>query len=188
MVVKATGPNLDITRALSDPVRLRILESLWEGPKTARALAGAVGMIPNRLYYHLRALEAAGVVKVVDAEATARGAERVYGATTLGYGNEMPGSGPERVALFRAMFMASAEELALAVEHGSFHSASRGYLRTTPEAMAELLETLGAAFGKARDSAGGAGARNYRFAYTTYELPGRDGEQARAADVTRDDR
>ena len=171
-MVKAAKDDLtDIGRVLADPVRLRMLEALWEGPKTARALAGAVGMVPNRLYYHLRAMESAGVVQVSDAAVTDRGAERIYGVTTLGYGDELVQSRLVRAALFRAMFMATGQELATAVGASTFHSATRGVIRATPAALAEFVEAVGKAHGAVLQSASDPEARSYRFAFGVYEVP-----------------
>lgn len=52
-------------RTLADPTRLRIFETLHEGPMTVSFLAGRLGVPPYRLYHHLDLLEAAGIVRVV---------------------------------------------------------------------------------------------------------------------------
>lgn len=67
-------------RAASDPVRLRIIERLGAGDQwTAKQLARELGVGANGLYYHLRVLEEAGLIKVVGTKATGRMVERVYG-------------------------------------------------------------------------------------------------------------
>ena len=53
-----------VHRALADPLRIRLLEAMWFGPRSAKELAEAVGLPPDRLYYHLRQLEQAAVIEV----------------------------------------------------------------------------------------------------------------------------
>lgn len=67
-------------RAVIDPLRMRILGLLNDsgGGMTANELGERLGMNPNRLYYHLRILESAGVIGVVDTRASGRMVERVY--------------------------------------------------------------------------------------------------------------
>ena len=55
-----TGEQL---RALSHPLRLRMLEVLREGPATASALGRRLGESSGATSYHLRALAKAGVVE-----------------------------------------------------------------------------------------------------------------------------
>lgn len=68
--------------ALSDPIRARMVEELMSGPRSAKELAASAGVAPNRVYYHLGVLEAAGMVTVDGFRETGRSAERVYVATT----------------------------------------------------------------------------------------------------------
>ena len=172
--VKGAAPGLtDIRRALSDPVRLRILEALWEGPKTAKALATSVGALPNRLYYHLRALEASGVIGVVGTEVVGRFAERVYGARFFGFGAELPGIDPaDRAALYSAMFEATAAEIATAAEAGApIHDVFRGLICTTPKRFAELVEAVGELLERARAEDSDFGTDTYRVSFAAYQMP-----------------
>jgi|SRR5581483_11381138 len=71
--------------AISHPLRLRVLGLLGEGDGwTAKELAERLGMNPNRLYYHLRILEEAGVIVVAESRAVGRMAERVYKPADVG--------------------------------------------------------------------------------------------------------
>lgn len=76
----ATDPEMrDRRAAISDPVRLRILAALSDSDGlSARELGQRLSMNPNRLYYHLRILDQANVVGVVETRASGRFAERVY--------------------------------------------------------------------------------------------------------------
>ncbi|HUP15648.1 MAG TPA: metalloregulator ArsR/SmtB family transcription factor [Acidimicrobiia bacterium] len=49
--------------ALSDPIRLRILDQLGSGESCVCDLQDAVGIAPNLLSYHLRVLREAGLVE-----------------------------------------------------------------------------------------------------------------------------
>jgi len=60
------GLSGDQLRALSHPLRLRMLEVLREGPATASALGRRLGESSGATSYHLRALARAGVVEEDD--------------------------------------------------------------------------------------------------------------------------
>jgi DNA-binding transcriptional ArsR family regulator len=51
-------------RAIAHPLRLRILESFAEGPRTTKQVAELLGEPPTRLYHHVAALERAGLLKL----------------------------------------------------------------------------------------------------------------------------
>lgn len=65
-------------RVMSDPLRMRIGWLLDEHGLTAKEIADRLRIEPNRLYYHLRMMEEAGVIAVVDHKVVGRLAERVY--------------------------------------------------------------------------------------------------------------
>lgn len=86
-------------RALADPLRIRLLEALWESPRSARELAGCVGLPADRLYYHLAQLEQAGLIEISEHRPLPRGkVERVYAPAVV----EPPAdaSTPEEVVAF----------------------------------------------------------------------------------------
>jgi DNA-binding transcriptional ArsR family regulator len=88
-----------VHRALGDPLRIRLFEALWHGPRSAKELSAELGLPPDRLYYHLRQLEDAGIVEVTGYRPLPSGkAERVYRRVEA----EPPGdaSSPEEVAAF----------------------------------------------------------------------------------------
>jgi DNA-binding transcriptional ArsR family regulator len=64
--------------ALYDPLRYRIFR-LLATPRTVAELAVELGMPANRLYYHVKRLVDCGLVAQVDARASGRHTERVYG-------------------------------------------------------------------------------------------------------------
>ena len=60
-----TLDDLEQLKALSDPLRLRILEALCGAPRTTKQVADHLGEKPTRLYHHVDALEAAGLIQLV---------------------------------------------------------------------------------------------------------------------------
>lgn len=55
--------------ATLDPVRARLLAELAQGPASAAMLAARVGLPRQKVNYHLRTLEAHGLVELVEASA-----------------------------------------------------------------------------------------------------------------------
>src|SRR3954453_6620842 len=56
--------GLEQMRALSHPLRVRLLELFAEGPRTTKQAAEALGESPTKLYHHVAALERAGLVRL----------------------------------------------------------------------------------------------------------------------------
>jgi DNA-binding transcriptional ArsR family regulator len=150
-----------VHRALGDPLRIRLFEALWRGPRSAKELSAEVGLPPDRLYYHLRQLEQAGIVEVAEYRPTPSGkAERVYRRVEA----EPPGeaSSPEEVAAFLASVLdvtkADITAAFTAREAGEHREVvvAQGPLWLTAEGLAEfqrVLKALYERFGK-RDPAG----------------------------------
>jgi DNA-binding transcriptional ArsR family regulator len=140
-------PWREVHRALADPLRIRLHEVLWLGPHSARELAGVVGLAPDRLYYHLRQLERAGLIEVGGYRPLPGGkVERVYQRVEV----EPPGdaSSPEEVAAF----LGSVLEATKADIGAAFRAkqdgrrrevyVGRGAIRLTEPALAELTAQL----------------------------------------------
>lgn len=88
-----------VHRVLADSMRLRILESLWGRPQSAKELAAWANLPPERLYYHLAQLEQAGLVEIAEYRPLPGGkVERVYRPTEV----EPPADAatPEELARF----------------------------------------------------------------------------------------
>jgi DNA-binding transcriptional ArsR family regulator len=66
--------GLEQVRALSHPLRLRLLELFAQRPRTTKQAAEEMGEAPTRLYHHVAALERAGLVRL-------RETRRIRGAT-----------------------------------------------------------------------------------------------------------
>lgn len=63
-IEEITGELAQFFAALGEPKRMEIVESLWYGEANAGDLATALEIPLNRLSYHLRVLEKAGVIEV----------------------------------------------------------------------------------------------------------------------------
>ncbi len=76
--------RLEQAEALLKPLRVEILRRLHE-PRSCTAVAGEIGQTPQKVYYHVKRLEAAGLVEQV-AERRVRGiTEGVYQAAGRSY-------------------------------------------------------------------------------------------------------
>ena len=141
-------------KALADPLRIRLLEWLFEAPRSARQLADCAGLPADRLYYHLGQLEQAGLIEVAEYRRLARGkVERVYAPAET----EPPGddaSPQETAAFLGSMLEATAMDITAAYQarrSGRRREVElhRGALRLTDQALAELrghVEQLAARF------------------------------------------
>jgi len=141
-------------KALADPLRIRLLEWLFEAPRSARQLADCAGLPADRLYYHLGQLEQAGLIEVAEYRRLARGkVERVYAPAET----EPPGddaSPQETAAFLGSMLEATAMDITAAYQarrSGRRREVDlhRGALRLTDQALAELrghVEQLAARF------------------------------------------
>ncbi|MEW2530274.1 winged helix-turn-helix domain-containing protein [Streptomyces sp. NPDC047071] len=144
-----------VHKALADPLRIRILEGLWETPQSARELADRVELPADRLYYHLGRLERAGLIEICEYRPLARGkVERIYAPAV----SEPPGDAadPEELADFLgSMLEATRADINAACrsrQAGGRREVDlhRGALRLTDEALAELrghIEQLATRFG-----------------------------------------
>ena len=76
--------GLEQVRALSHPLRLRLLELFAERPRTAKQAAEALGEAPTRLYHHVAALERAGLVRLRETRQIRGATEKYFEAVTRG--------------------------------------------------------------------------------------------------------
>lgn len=170
----ARGQWHGVHKALADPLRIRLVEAVWGTPRSARELAGCLGLPADRLYYHLGQLENAGLIEVSEYRRLARGkVERVYAPAAV----EPPAdeaNPEEQVAFLGSMLEATQADIAAAYrakQDGRRREVElhRGAVRLTEEGLAELREQVahlaakftvpasGAATGDAADGDDGAG-------------------------------
>ncbi|KAA9134131.1 helix-turn-helix domain-containing protein [Marinihelvus fidelis] len=83
----STGPeavmaiaDLEQARLLADPLKLSILQAMGGEAKTTMQVAEAMGEKPTRLYRHVEALEAAGLVRLVRTRPKRGTVEKYYQA------------------------------------------------------------------------------------------------------------
>lgn len=67
-----------VLRALGHPTRLRMLSLMWSGPLSAAALAAELGISHGLASQHLRTLDRAGLVQLVEVREKRGGRERLY--------------------------------------------------------------------------------------------------------------
>lgn len=136
-----------VHKALADPLRIRIVEALWETPRSAAELAACLGLPADRLYYHLGQLERAGLIEIVEYRRLARGkVERVYAPART----EPPGDDAdpeEMVAFLGSVLEATRADIGTAYrakQDGRRRnvSVSRGAVRLTEHDMAELRDRI----------------------------------------------
>ena len=100
-------------RALAHPLRLRLLESLGDGPSTASLLARELGESSGATSYHLRALAAAGLI--VEDTGLRKGRERWWKRepSRIGLISSAPAEDPEydaAVALLESTMLGRDED------------------------------------------------------------------------------
>lgn len=80
--------DLETLRLLTQPLRLRLLETLRTGaaPMTVKELAAALGMPPTRLYHHVNLLEERGLIRVAGTRLVSGITEKRYAASAARVG------------------------------------------------------------------------------------------------------
>src|SRR5690349_14467671 len=113
-------------RAIAHPLRLRILESFAEGPRTTKQVAELLGEPPTRLYHHVAALERAGLLKLKETrknrgtvekwfESIARTMSGVTTAQAAARGGKNSAAATVRRSLARAVLEQSRQEVLTAM-------------------------------------------------------------------------
>ena len=77
--VKTIGP--ETLKALSDPLRVHLLDALVGEPRTVKQLAARFRVAPTRLYYHINLLMKHGLVRVASTQIVSGIIEKHYQAT-----------------------------------------------------------------------------------------------------------
>jgi len=77
--------QIDAIRALSDPRRIEILQRLMVHPETISSLGAALDKHPAWVRYHVRALEEAGLVSIIEERVTRNYTEKFYSASAPAY-------------------------------------------------------------------------------------------------------
>ena len=89
-------------KAIAHPVRTRILTLLEDHPRSAKELSETMDMTPGRVGHHLKTLERAGFVTVVEERPVRAVVERFYGPTHTSIRLDVEGVDRLRFALGQA--------------------------------------------------------------------------------------
>jgi DNA-binding transcriptional ArsR family regulator len=73
--------DLETLRAVSDPLRVQIVELLLNDKQTVKQVAEKLGLAPSKLYYHFNALENLALIEVVETRMVSNMQEKSYKAT-----------------------------------------------------------------------------------------------------------
>src|SRR5215469_6467215 len=87
--------TIEQMRTIADPLRLRIIRQLTRQAMTVTQLAELLGEVPSKLHYHVRELEKAGLLKMVETREKGGILEKYY--RTVAKNISAPGT------LFRGM-------------------------------------------------------------------------------------
>jgi len=181
-------PDATALRALSHPVRLRILGRLrFDGPATATSLAQRLGLNSGATSYHLRQLAAHGFV--VDDTTRGNGRERWWRAAHQSTRTpdeaeqaQDPAAQDANDAFNQAVAVVHTEGLQRAVEERPLlpvpwraaSTLSDWGLRLTPGRAQQLMKAVVAVVdGWEEDGEGEPGAELYQVVLHTYPRPGR---------------
>ena len=157
--------DVETLKALSDPIRLRILETMIQAadePWTVKRIAAALGVGPTKLYHHVAILEERDLIRVAGTRVVSGIIETSYRIAQLGVRLDrslLSGRPTDETAaaiedVLRTIFDTAREDVASALRSGAMRmdpdgGPTMGVLRQdlkrlTPERAAELKERLGA--------------------------------------------
>jgi DNA-binding transcriptional ArsR family regulator len=77
--------DLDAAKAISDPLRLQIIEVMIPAPLTVSQIAAKLGLAQSKLYYHVNTLEKHGLIRLVDTTVHGNIIEKHYWVTAYDY-------------------------------------------------------------------------------------------------------
>lgn len=94
-----TMESLDQVRILAHPLRLKLIETFAERPRTTKQAAEALKMPTTRLYHHVNALERVGLIRLKETRPVRGTVEKYYEAVAkrIVVGREVFGERPEKV-------------------------------------------------------------------------------------------
>lgn len=182
--------DLSRASALLDPERRQLVEALRESPDSASGLARRLGGSRQRLNYHLRALESAGLLEVAEERRRGNCTERVLRvvarrfildpAALEGLPTEPEAGDRASAGYLIALAARAIRELTRvrARAEGEGKRLATASLATKvsladPAAMAAFTEDLGRAVAEvvARHHSPGPGSRPFRFIAGVYPAP-----------------
>jgi len=181
--------GLEQVRALSHPLRLRLLELFAECPRTTKQAAEVLGEAPTRLYHHVAALERAGLVRLKETRRNRGTTEKYFEAVAHRIMGEPSTVFDEKsaAAVSVVLFDQAREELVRALASGRADPpnavlAIRGVLRLSKREATrlrkELLEVIKRIQGVPKRTAGAKPrSSRERYSLTVALLPTEQGEE-----------
>jgi predicted ArsR family transcriptional regulator len=113
--------DLEQVRLLADPLKLQLLQAFAESPKTTKQVADELGEKVTKLYRHVDALHAAGLLGVVEEKKKRGTIERTFRAVAHRFEADHSlfanDAGPEVTEATREMLRISEAEILGALEH-----------------------------------------------------------------------
>lgn len=166
--------GLEQMRALSHPLRLRLLELFGEHPRTTKQAAEALGESPTKLYHHVAALERAGLVRLRETRQNRGTTEKYFEVTQSQLlaktDEELLRNEEAQAAMGFVLFDQAREELVRALSTSPRPGtvvAVRGILRLSRAEAKRLRKELVALVKRASEPGGSdAGSRTKRKRYT----------------------
>lgn len=167
--------DLDTLKAISDPLRVRILDAL-ERPRSVTETAAVLDEPRSRLYYHFKILERHDLIAVVDTRVVSGIVERWYRATADTY-EIAPALSPTLLATSGALAsvfdevragVEAAIDQAPGGEAGDRAVLRRTDVRLTRAGHRELLRRIDELVDEFEPSPGGPDARGFGLFVTLY--------------------
>jgi DNA-binding transcriptional ArsR family regulator len=139
--------NLDQLRLLADPLKLRIIQAFAAGPRTTGQVAESLGENLTRLYRHVDALLAAGLIEVTEERKKRGTVERSFQAVARHFevDHALFTSGDSAMATGREILRASEEEILGALAAASAENEPlfmRLRMKGNPEQILSLRRAL----------------------------------------------
>ena len=60
--------NIKLLKVISDPIRKQIIDSLYDAPLTASEIADEINFPKDKIYYHKKKLQSAGILIIAESE------------------------------------------------------------------------------------------------------------------------
>jgi DNA-binding transcriptional ArsR family regulator len=171
-------------RSLAHPLRLSIMEAFAEAPRTTKQVAELLGQPPTRLYYHVAALERAGLLRLKETRKNRGTTEKWYevvgrslgAGSTRVRGRRKPTEAAARRAVVVTMLEQSRQELVAAMHHRGTERpiVARLVVPMPPQRVGKMKKRLAALLHELKGEAGfaaGAGDGVERWAMTLIFAP-----------------
>jgi DNA-binding transcriptional ArsR family regulator len=146
--------GLEQVRAVSHPLRMRLLQLFAEKPRTTKQAAEELGESPTRLYHHVAALERAGLVRLRETRPNRGATEKYFEAVANTFTADAQaaavgrkGARRDHAAMGFVVFDQAREELVHALASGKLEDAEalmalRVSMRLSPKAAKRLKRQL----------------------------------------------